>query len=673
MNDSDRTREQLVTELAQLRQRIAELEASESKLIRDITERKGADGRAYLQSAALNAAANAILITDRAGLIQWANPAFSDLTGYVLDEVVGKNPRELVKSNQHDRAFFQTLWETILSGHVWRGEMINRRKDGSLYNEDQTITPVRDAQGAISHFIAVKQDVTVRTRLEAALRASEERMRFALEAAGVGIWDMDHTTGVLRFSERVEAQYGMQPGTFVGTLEAFIALLHPEDRASVRESVANAMRSGGDFTLQGRTTWPDGTVHWLEGVGREYNDVDGRPLRALGISLDITGRHTLEAQYQQAQKMEAIGRLAGGVAHDFNNLLTVILGFCELLLADLDPCDARQPDISEIQKAGMRAAGLTRQLLTFSRQQIIEPTVLDLNVVVSEMRPMLSRLIGEDVTVLLDLAPEPAMMKADRGQVEQIVMNLAVNARDAMPTGGTLTIKTDNVDLDAADAQMHPAVKPGPSVVLTVTDTGTGMAPEVQARLFEPFFTTKAVGKGTGLGLATVHSIITQTGGHIRVQSEVGKGTSFQVYFPRRDAAEIIVGPPPPVARPRAGTQTILVVEDSGALRKLTERLLQRQGYTVLLAANAEEALRVVEAHASIDLLLTDVVLPGASGPELARRLVERQRGIHVIYMSGYTDDAIIQHGVLQPGIAFLHKPFSSETLGRKIREVLEE
>jgi CheY-like chemotaxis protein len=310
-------------------------------------------------------------------------------------------------------------------------------------------------------------------------------------------------------------------------------------------------------------------------------------------------------------------------------------------------------------------------LLAFSRKQIIEPTLLDLNAVVADMRAMLGRLIREDVKVVLGLRPGLVPMKADRGQVEQIVMNLAVNARDAMPKGGTLTIETAAVELDEHYASTHFSVKPGPYVVLKVTDTGTGMTPQVQAHLFEPFFTTKEVGRGTGLGLATVHGIVARSGGSVDVDSEVGRGTSFTVYFPRADAAEMVAAPVP-VARPRAGAETVLVVEDAEGLRELARRLLQRQGYTVLVAANADEALRLFERNASIDVILTDVVMPGASGPELTRQLVERRPALKVIYMSGYTEEAIVHHGVLKPGIAFLHKPFTSETLGRKVREVLD-
>jgi two-component system, cell cycle sensor histidine kinase and response regulator CckA len=500
---------------------------------------------------------------------------------------------------------------------------------------------------------ALHAEIAERRRTGEALRTAEERMRFALEAAHVGIWDMDYTTGVTQWSA------------------AFVERVHPDDREAMVETVAKAMTSGADFSTLSRSLAPDGTARWLAGSGRILLGEHGEPVRGVGISLDVTERRTLEAQFHQAQKMEAIGQLAGGVAHDFNNLLTVILGYCELLLADRDPDDPRQADIAEIQKAGERAAGLTRQLLAFSRKELIQPTLLDLNVIVADMRVMLGRLIGEDVTIVLGLGPSLALVTADRGQVEQILLNLAINARDAMPNGGTLTIGTANVDLAEHDANTRFSMKPGPGVALTVTDTGTGMTPAVQAHLFEPFFTTKELGKGTGLGLATVRGIVTRSGGSVTVDSEVGRGTSFIVYFPRADAADLVVAPPL-VAPQRTGILTVLVVEDEAGLREVTKRLLGRQGYTVLVAANANEALGLFDANPSIDLLLTDVVMPGSSGPQLVRQLVERRPALKVIYMSGYTDETIVHHGVLNPGIAFLHKPFTSQTLERKIQEVFD-
>ena len=404
---------------------------------------------------------------------------------------------------------------------------------------------VISALASVADHIALGID---RHRSIEALRTTEERMRFALQNADVGIWDMDYTTGVLRWSETLEAHYGLQPGTFGGTFEAFVERVHPDDRASVLETVGKAMKSGADFSVQNRSIWPDGTIRWLSGTGRVLLGEHGEPVRAVGISLDVTERRTLEEQYQQAQKMEAVGRLAGGVAHDFNNLLTVILGYCELLLADFKPDDPHQADIAEIQKAGARAAGLTRQLLAFSRKQIIEPTLLDLNVIATDMRAMLGRLIGEDVKVVLALRP-----RAGAGEGR----SRAGRAGRDEPRRERARRHAQRRHADDRDRERRtrralcedaPDCEAGPYVALTVTDTGTGMTPEVQARLFEPFFTTKEVGKGTGLGLATVYGIVTRSGGSVGVYSEIGKGTSFKVYFPRAEAADMVVDAPPPVA-----------------------------------------------------------------------------------------------------------------------------
>jgi two-component system, cell cycle sensor histidine kinase and response regulator CckA len=660
--------EQLVMALAGQVGRLYELEY-------EIVERQQAESaRRHERDRAqryLDTADVILLALDMNGRITLTNRKGCDLLGWTAEELHGRDwfetclparIREAVTKKFRDSAFGDlSIVEYPILARSGEERMIEWRN-----------TLLRDDAGHIVGTFSSGADITERNQAVQALRTAEERMRFALEAAGVGIWDMDYATGAQRWSAILEAQYGLQPGTFGGTLDAFIELVHPDDRDGLAETMATAVRSGADFSEQHRTTLPDGTVRWLSGAGRVHLGEHGEPVRAVGITMDVTDRRTLEAQYQQAQKMEAIGRLAGGVAHDFNNLLTAILGYCELLLADLDSDDPRKADVTEIQKAGTSAAGLTRQLLAFSRKQIIELTLLDLNVVVANMRAMLGRLIGEDVKIVLALRPELAPVKADRGQVEQIVMNLAVNARDAMRGGGTLTIETANVELDENYPKTHLTAKPGPYVVLTVTDTGTGMTPQVLTRLFEPFFTTKEPGKGTGLGLATVHGIVMRSGGSVNVYSEVGRGTSFKVYFPRADAAEMVVDVPPPVPRTHVGAQTVLVVEDADGLRELARRLLQRQGYTVLIAANADEAIRLFEENASIDLLLTDVVMPGASGPELTRRLIEVRPELKVVYMSGYTEEAIVQHGVLNPGVAFLHKPFTSQTLGRKIREVLD-
>jgi PAS domain S-box-containing protein len=378
-----------------------------------------------------------------------------------------------------------------------------------------------------------------------------------------------------------------------------------------------------------------------------------------------------DAQLQQAQKMEAVGRLAGGVAHDFNNLLTVISGYCGLMMAQLSKDDPFYHQAEEMSRAAERAASLTRQLLAFSRRQVIQPAVLDLNALLADMEKMLRRLIGEDVDLVASFEPALGRVKADPGQLEQVVLNLAVNARDAMPQGGRLSIRTANVQLDADDAARPADVKPGSYVMLALADTGTGMDPAVLSRIFEPFFTTKEKGKGTGLGLSTVYGIVKQSGGHVAVESAPGRGSTFRVYLPR---VEEDVGPPPPPPPPlRRGTETILLVEDEDMLRGLVREMLRKAGYLVLEARQGGEALLHCERHAgTIHMMLSDVVMPQMSGPELAERLRRLRPGMKVLFMSGYTDEAIVHHGVLRPGVAFVHKPFTAEGLAAKIQEVLD-
>jgi two-component system cell cycle sensor histidine kinase/response regulator CckA len=613
--------------------------------IRDITERKRAEhaqrisDERYLALFEYNP--DGILIADTRSYYVDANPSMCRMLGYTREELIGLHASDIVAPAElrHIAPALALIEKTSDYQREWQF----RRRDGSMFLADVIATAMPDG-----NLLAMIRDVTERNQADATLRRSEERVKFALQNANVGIWDMDYVSGVLQWSDVMAAQYGLPPGTFGGTYEAFVERIHPEDRAAVVEVIETATKSGSDFNVLHRTIRPDGTLRWLSGAGRTLLDENGQPLRGVGISQDVTERHTLEAQFQQAQKMEAVGRLAGGVAHDFNNLLTVILGFCELLLAGAGPDDPNRFDITEIQKAGTRAAKLTSQLLAFSRQEIIEPTLLDLNTVVDDIRPMLGRLIKENVKILMGLPPRLGCVKADRGQVEQVLLNLAVNAQDAMPNGGTLTIETANVELDEHYTAMHSSVRPGPYVVLTVSDSGIGMSSHVLDHLFEPFFTTKEEGKGTGLGLATVHGIAARSGGSVNVYSEVGRGSSFKVYFPQVMEEAPIAGAKPTLPKSSAGTETVLV------------------------AANADQASQLFDENPSIDVLLTDVVMPGPSGPDLSEQLTKRRPSLKVIYMSGYTDEAIVQHGVLKPGIAFLHKPFTSGALGRKIREVLD-
>ena len=513
-------------------------------MIRNMSEREKAEASLQLQSAALNAAANAILITDREGTIEWINPAFTALTGYTSDDAIGRNPRELMKSGAHDEAFYLKMWRTLIAGDVWQGLVTNRRKDGTLYVETQTITPVRSVDRTITHFIGVKRDLT-----------EEQRLR---------------------------------------------------------------------------------------------------------------------AQFLQSQKMEVVGQLAGGVAHDFNNLLNIINGRCELALLGLAPDAPLRSEFGEILDAGERAARLTSQLLTFSRKQVVRPVVFSVSELVANDAQMLRRLIGADISLVITPPAAPALdhIRADRTQIEQVLLNLVVNARSAMPNGGQLTIGIATVALDTAFALNHSAIAPGPYVRLSVADTGVGMTDEVLTRAFEPFFTTREHGLGTGLGLATVHAVVMQNGGCVTIESALGQGTSFHVFLPRA-AAERASSPEKSRTAAR-GTETILVAEDEPALRKLVAVMLRSAGYTVISAEDGPAALAALtsgEAH--IDLLFTDVIMPGMSGPALAATVAATHPDLPVLFTSGYTDDKLTL-GPDADADRFVPKPYSSAQITHAIRRLLD-
>jgi PAS domain S-box-containing protein len=417
---------------------------------------------------------------------------------------------------------------------------------------------------------------------------------------------------------------------------------------------------------------PDGTPHqWLV-FKFPVKDQAGRRFLG-GMAVNITERRHLEQQLRQAQKMEAIGKLAGGVAHDFNNIVTIITGYSDMLLSRIGPENSMRRELEQIKKAGDRAHSLTRQLLAFSRRQMLQPKVLDLNAVVTNLEPMLQRLIGENIELVIELKPGLEQVKADPGQIEQVIMNLAINARDAMPQGGKLLLETDNVELDEAYARRHIPTQPGSYVRLAVSDTGCGMDAATQSRIFEPFFTTKEQGKGTGLGLSTVYGIVKQSGGYIWVYSERGQGTTFKIYLPRVLAPADSVPPVMHWSSLPQGKETVLVVEDEPEVRWLVRDMLQHLGYNVLEARHGIEAQVLSIQHPGpIHLLITDVVMPQMSGREIAEQLTSEHPETKVLYMSGYTDDAVVRHGVLAAHMAFLQKPFTPEALARKVREVLD-
>jgi two-component system, cell cycle sensor histidine kinase and response regulator CckA len=544
-----------------------------------------------------------------------------------------------------------------------------RRKDGSLFPVEVRLSYARLDR---DYLLAVVRDLTNRKRSEAALRGSEERLQLALLATGLGPWDWDLRTGAVEFSPEWKRQLGYEPDEIESRYEEWENRLHPDDR----ERVLAALRAYLDgqrpeYAEEFRLRHKDGSYRWIYTRGVALRDAAGNMTNMLGCNLDVSERKRREEQYRRGQKMEVIGQLAAGVAHDFNNLLTIISGYSEILLPLLPATDPKREMVAAIREAGGQAGGLTRQLLAFSRQTVQEPKILDLNELVRENEKMLRRLIGEDILLTTVLEPALEPVEVDPGQISQVVMNLAVNARDIMPTGGKLTIQTSPVTLDETAAAFGAGAKPGRYVLLAVTDAGAGMTPEVQAQIFEPFFTTKGAGKGTGLGLATVYKIVEQSGGFIFVDSDPGRGTTFKLYFPVAEGpASTSHIDTKPLTR---GTETILLVEDEDAVRTIVRTVLQQAGYTVLDAGRGSVALRLAGEHAGpIHLLITDVVMPEMGGRELVEKLGRLRPDIRVLYLSGFTDDAIVRHGVLQAEVAFLHKPFTIAALTNKVREVLE-
>jgi PAS domain S-box-containing protein len=502
------------------------------------------------------------------------------------------------------------------------------------------------------------------------LHAAEERYRRLTETAPdiVFRYELQPRRGYSYVNPVVTDISGYSPEEHYADPELGFKIVHPEDRPLLDSAFRGVFPSGSAITV--RWLHKTGTVKWIEQRNVLLCDEHGQPLAIEGIARDVTERRSLEDQVQRAQRLESVGRLAGGVAHDFNNMLTVINGFTKMAVDDLSPGSAVRENLSEVLTAAERAAGLTQQLLAFSRKQLIQPNVLSLNTAVLDIRKMLQRLIGEDIDFQTRLASDLANVRADSGQIQQVIMNLAVNSRDAMPDGGELVIETANVGFDDDYVALHPESRHGPHVMLAVSDTGAGMTAEVKARLFEPFFTTKPQGVGTGLGLAVVYGIVKQANGWIEIYSEPGCGSTFKVYFPRIDE-------PADQARTLVktdvrGTETILVVEDAPDVRNLTVRALKKIGYAVYSAGRADEALGWARSFTDpIDLVVTDIVMPGMNGRELAEQLTKMRPGLRVLYVSGYTEENIAHRGVLDTGIAYLQKPFTPASLGEKVREVL--
>jgi PAS domain S-box-containing protein len=614
------------------------------------------------------------------GCILECNAAYERLLGYREAELRGRHVTTLSDP--------EMAAETMaLLGEVYGGardsfmiEKTYRRRDGAKIWARLTVAAVRAPGGTLEHTIGLVEDITESRRIAAALRESEARYRSILETLPVIIYRVDAEPPYrLRYISE-EARRVAPIDEWLGDDPAWPKYVHPEDRERVMAAVDAARGPVGEQDVEYRMIARDGSVHWFRDRGSMLRGTNGEAIAFQGVMLDITEkvaadakRRELEEQLRQAQKLEAVGQLAGGIAHDFNNILTVISGRAEFL-RDARPGSAGwAEDVDEVLQAASRASRLTRQLLAFSRKQMMQPRRLDTDAVVQALAPMLERLIGEDLELAVVQGAGEREIFADPGQLEQILVNLIVNARDAMPHGGSVVIATRIGDVDAGSplARENEAA-PGEYVVLSVADTGVGIDPAVARRIFEPFFTTKEPGQGTGLGLATVYGIAKQSGGFVTVVSEKGRGSRFDVYFPAHERT-VSSEPATETVATGGGSETILLVEDSDAVRDLTERLLRNLGYTVLTARNGAEALEVAAAcEMRIDLLLTDVVMPRMNGRQLSEVLTAKTPSLRTLYMSGYTDDVIVRKGLRLPGNAFLEKPFTSEALAQRVRALLD-
>src|SRR5262245_1009905 len=544
-------------------------------------------------------------------------------------------------------------------------------KAGAADYLSKTHLSVEALERTIRYALALRAEEQQRQLAEEALRASEERFRALVENSSDAMLLLDAEGRVTYMTASSQRHLGWKPEDVIG--RSIFEFLPPDDRETITARIAEALQAPTtSVAAEVRFRRPDDSERTIEIV--VVNRLNDASIRAIVIkATDITDKRRLEEHLRQVQKMEAVGALAGGVAHDFNNLLTAILGYCNLMLDDVPKENPNRQDLEEIRSAGERAAALTRQLLAFSRRQMLQPQIIDINTLVRQLEKLLHRLLTEDIVLVTALAPDLQKVKVDPASIEQVLVNLAVNSRDAMPKGGQLTIETANVNLDAAYAETHATVIPGRYVMLAVGDTGEGIDAATKARIFEPFFTTKEQGKGSGLGLATVYGIVKQSGGYIWVYSELGHGTVFKVYFP-------IAESPAWPARDGSGGgdlkkqawETVLLVEDEDAVRALAREVLRRQGYVVLEARHGVDALRPAERHPDeIHLMITDVVMPHMSGRELAERLCAARPTMKVLFMSGYTDHALMNRA-LAPGSSFLQKPFTPETLARKVRQVLD-
>ena len=605
----------------------------------------------------------------------YVSPQIKEYLGYAAEEWLADPSLWLQHVHPDDRELVlaeeQRLHKT---GTAFFAEYRMVSKDGRvIWFRDESMI-IRPEGFDVPVLYGILSDISERKATEVALRESEERLRLALEAAHLGMWEWDPETDALFWDDRHCSLFGLNPKEAPATAAKFLELVFPEDREWVRHAVREGLRHDEAYGAEYRVRWPDGREHWLASAGRVLRNANSRAYRMRGITYDVTDRRGLEEHLRRAQKMEAIGQLAGGVAHDFNNLLMVIRGHVELLLnrSGIDMGSARNAEA--IQKAADRAAGITQQLLAFSRKQVLQAHVIEMRTVVKDIANLLRRLLGPMVEFRVQLPAEPLWVRADESQLEQVVLNLAINARDAMRNGGTVTTIIDRVEGDSPDVRRRPGMPATNYIRLRVIDTGTGMDTATQARIFEPFFTTKEFGKGTGLGLATVYGVVKQSDGWIWVDSTVGVGTTFEIFLPAVDEPDQRAAANEKAGRDAGGTETILVVDDEEGVREVATQYLAARGYSVLSAESGARALELAAAHAGpIHALITDALMPGMNGPALASKLREQRTDTKVLFMSGYAEDTSLLEEARDRGEAFLQKPFGLDTLAERLRELLNK
>lgn len=603
-----------------------------------------------------------------------ANERLCQLLGYSWDELRQTNWAQLTHPEDLEEDVRQ--FNRMMNGEIDNYSLEKRflRKDGAVIWTSLAVAGVRQPDGTIDHICANVQDITERRQAEAALRESQQRLNLALRSASMGIWDWDVQTNKMTWDEQMFRLYGLPETLAVCGLELWEQVLHPEDKPKAMAACEAALRGDRDYACEFRVRHPDGTVRHIHAHGLVLRDKDGKPSRMLGINYDITERKLLEEKFRQAQKMEAIGLLAGGIAHDFNNILASIQLNLGLLRQNSTLDSDVQCSLSEVIEEAQRAASVTRQMLMFSRRSVLEVKTLDLSELVLNLLKMLKRLIGEHIDLQFSPNLSLPQVAADPGMIEQMLLNLCINARDAMPKGGKLTIALQTVSVDEARASLTQGARPGVFVCVSVRDTGCGMSEATLERIFEPFFTTKEAGKGTGLGLATVHGIVGQHRGWVEVKSQLGQGTAFEVFLPAACGAPCT--PAPAQKRElKTGRETILLVEDEIQLRKVTARTLRLLGYAVIEAANAREALDLWKSQTQpIDLLLSDVVMPGGmTGLELAEQLCALAPGLRIILASGYSAEMVAQPVLPQKQMIRLQKPYDIEVLAKTVRQCLDE